>query len=191
MRGKPITRRTVLSRRDALTADVRDAASDAIATRVDDLLAAVAPGAIVALYAPKGTEVATARIDASLRTHGLRVAYPRIVDGQRRLAFCEATPDELVPGRFGLREPATDATDIELTNIAAFIVPGVAFDRDGGRVGWGRGYYDATLAAAAPGALRIGVAFECQLMDQVPRDPHDAVLHYVVTETATYRGAAA
>jgi 5-formyltetrahydrofolate cyclo-ligase len=63
----------------------------------------------------------------------------------------------------------------------------VAFDRGGGRVGWGRGHYDATLAAAAPGALRIGLGFECQLVERVPHDPHDALLHYVVTEAAVYR----
>lgn len=190
MRAKPITRRTVLSRRDALTADERAAASDVIATRIDALLAAVPAGSVVALYAGKGSEVATDRIDASARARGLRVAYPRIVDGERRMAFCEVTIETLVPGHFGLREPAADARAIELESIAAFVVPGVAFDRRGGRVGWGRGYYDATLAAAAPGALRVGVAFEIQMMDQVPSDPHDAPLHHVVTETATYRGAA-
>ena len=190
MRAKPITRRTVLSRRDALTADARAAASEAIAERVDALLATLPAGAIIALYASKGSEVATDRMDASARGRGLRVVYPRIVDGARRLTFCEVAIETLVPGHFGLREPTSDTAAIELTSIAAFVVPGVAFDRSGGRVGWGRGYYDATLAAAAPGALRIGVAFDIQLMDQVPSDPHDAPLHHVVTENATHRGAA-
>lgn len=190
MPAKPITRRTVLSRRDALTADARAAANEVIAERVDTLLATLPVGAIVALYASKGSEVATDRMDASARARGLRVAYPRIVDGERRLVFGEVAIETLVPGHFGLLEPAGDAPAIDLTSIAAFVVPGVAFDRNGGRVGWGRGYYDATLVAAAPGALRIGVAFDIQLMDQVPRDPHDALLHYVVTENATHRGAA-
>jgi 5-formyltetrahydrofolate cyclo-ligase len=191
MRAKPITRRTVLSRRDALTDGERAAASDAIAARVDgEVLAALPAGAIVAVYSPKGSEVDTRKIDAHARQRGLRVVYPRIVDGERRLAFYEVTLDELVPGHFGLREPAADALPaIELVTIAAYLVPGIAFDRSGGRIGWGRGYYDATLAAADPSALRIGVAFDCQLMEQVPSDPHDAALHYVVTEAATYRGA--
>jgi len=189
MRGKPITRRTVLSRRDALTPQARAEASDAITARVEALLAPLAAGSLVALYAPKGTEVATARIDAALRARNVRVAYPRVVDGERQLAFQESSAETLVPARFGLREPAPDAPAVTLASITAFVVPGVAFDRSGGRVGWGRGYYDATLAAA-PGALRIGVAFECQLMDQVPRDPHDVLLQYVVTEADTYRGAA-
>ena len=56
----------------------------------------------------------------------------------------------------------------------------------GGRIGWGRGHYDATFAVASPGALRIGLAFECQLIDQVAREPHDIALHILITEVATY-----
>jgi 5-formyltetrahydrofolate cyclo-ligase len=190
MRGKPNTRRNVLSRRDALTADARAVASTAIAARVDELLATLSPGSLIALYAAKDSEVATDAIDVAARARGLAVAYPRIVDGARRLELCIAAPDTLVVGRFGLREPARDVPAVDVASIAAFVVPGVAFDTHGGRVGWGRGYYDATLAAAAPWALRIGIAFDAQLVDDVPREAHDIVLHYVITETTTHRGAA-
>jgi 5-formyltetrahydrofolate cyclo-ligase len=185
--SKPITRRTVLSRRDKLPEVERRAASDAIARRVDGLLAALPGGSIVALYAPKGTEVATATLDACARARGLRVVYPRIVDGDRRLSFHEVAIGELAPSRFGLSEPAADARRVETQDISAFVIPGLAFDRHGWRVGWGRGYYDATLAVA-PTARRIGVAFECQLVDEVPRDVHDARLHHVVTEANDYAG---
>src|SRR5262245_32480023 len=158
MRPKPNTRRTVLSRRDALSLDERAQASDAIAESVMQLLAKLPSGAVVALYAPKGTEVDTSRIDAFARARQLRVAYPRIVDGDRQLAFHEVAIEQLVPAQFGLREPTADAPGVALTDIAAFIVPGLAFDRAGGRIGWGRGYYDATLAAVQA-ALRIGLAF--------------------------------
>jgi 5-formyltetrahydrofolate cyclo-ligase len=187
MRPKPITRRTVLSRRDAMTAEQRIAGSEAIADFAMQLLAQQPSGSFVALYAPKGSEVDTTRIDSFARARGLRVAYPRINDGDRRLAFHEVMIDELVPATFGLREPAPHAPAVELSELAALIVPGLAFDRSGGRIGWGRGYYDATLVHASPAALRIGLAFECQVLDHVPRDPHDAPLHYVVTEAAIYR----
>ena len=186
MRAKPITRRTVLSRRDKMPETERHAASAAIAAAVDPLLADLAAGSIVALYAPKGSEVETAVLDASARARGFRVAYPRIVDGDRRLAFHAVEIAELVPGHYGLREPASTAPVVELADIAALIIPGLAFDRAGGRIGWGRGYYDVTLAAM-PSALRIGLAFECQIIDHVPRDPHDAPIHYVVSEAAIYR----
>lgn len=186
MGPKPITRRTVLSLRDALNASERAAASDAIADAAMQLVASLPAGSVIALYAPKGTEVDTTRIDVLARARGLRVAYPRIVDGERKLAFHEVTISELVPAKFGLREPDPQAPSVELAELAALVIPGLAFDRAGGRIGWGRGYYDATLAVI-PGALRIGLAFECQIVESVPRDPHDASLHYVVTETAVYR----
>jgi 5-formyltetrahydrofolate cyclo-ligase len=188
MPQKPITRRTALLRRDALTEAERESASGVIADAAMQLLAKLEAGTVVALYAPKGTEVDTTRIDAFARARGLRVAYPRIVDGDRRLSFHEVTIDELVPARFGLREPMPASRTIELSELAALVVPGLAFDRSGGRIGWGRGYYDATLAAI-PAALRIGLAFECQLVERAPREPHDAPLHYVITEAATYRAA--
>jgi 5-formyltetrahydrofolate cyclo-ligase len=186
MRPKAITRRTVVSRRDALSDEERAIASDTIADAATSLLATLTPGASVALYAPKGSEVDTRRIDTSARARGLRVVYPRIVDGDRRLAFHEVTIDELEPSKFGLREPPRASRVLGRGELDALIIPGLAFDRAGGRIGWGRGHYDATLAEA-PRALRIGLAFECQVFDQVPRDPHDVLLHYVVTETSVYR----
>lgn len=185
-RGKPVTRRTVLSRRDALTAEARASAEAKIADAATALLAKVPAGSVVALYAGKGSEVATDLLDARARALGLRIAYPKVEPGERRLVFAEAQIGELVVGRFGLREPAESAPRVSLADIAAFVVPGVAFDRGGGRIGWGHGHYDATLAAA-PAAVRIGLAFECQVLDSVPRDPHDALLHHVVTEVTSYR----
>jgi len=181
-RGKPVTRRTVLSRREALTADERTAASARIGERALELLAR---HGTVGLYAPKGSEVDTAALDVALRARGVRVVYPRIVDGQRELAFREVAIAALVPSRFGLREPPPGEL-VALTAIEAFCMPGLAFDRDGWRVGWGRGHYDATLAAA-PDAVRIGLAFECQLVDHIEHDPHDARVHFVVTELDTYQ----
>ncbi len=185
-RGKPVTRRSVLSRRDALSVAERAPAEARIADEVMVLLAKVPKGSVVGLYAAKGSEVTTTAIDARARAAGLRVAYPIVEAGARQLAFAEAQIDELVPGPYGLREPAPSAVRVPLAEIAAFVVPGVAFDRSGGRIGWGRGHYDATLSGA-PAALRIGLAFECQVLDRVERDPHDAVLHHVVTEVASYR----
>jgi 5-formyltetrahydrofolate cyclo-ligase len=170
-----------------MSAAARDVASDQIADRLAVLLAD--KSGVLALYAAKGSEVATARIDAVARARGWLIAYPRVVGDATALAFHEAKPHELVPARFGLSEPSGDAPRVELADIAAFVVPGLAFDRAGGRLGWGRGHYDATLAAA-PAAMRIGLAFECQLVEQTPREPHDVILHYIITEAATYAVAA-
>ncbi len=157
--------------------DERRVASAQIAATVAPMLTE----GVVALYAPKSTEVETTAIDADVRRRGLRVAYPRVVAGTRVLEFAEGA---LAIGAFGLREPAGPA--LALDEIAAFVIPGIAFDRDGGRIGWGHGYYDATLASARADALRIGLAFECQMVAAIPRDPHDIGVDLVVTETASY-----
>lgn len=186
-RAKRITRRALLAQRDAMSEADRAARSAKIAERAGALLTrdVDAGGAVVALYAAKGSEVDTAAIDAAARARGLVVAYPRVLDDDPRLAFHAARADELVPARYGLREPPPGAPAIELPRVAVFFVPGLAFDRSGGRVGWGRGHYDATLAAA-PGARRVGLAFDFQVVDDVPREAHDALLHIILTEVATY-----
>ena len=185
-RSKRVTRRALLAQRDALSELERASWSDKIAEAADTLLTREATrGAVVALYASKGSEVDTAAIDAAARARGLIVAYPRVIGDGIELAFHAARLDELVPARFGLREPPLQTPAVALGEISVFFVPGLAFDRRGGRIGWGRGHYDATLAAA-PGARRVGLAFEIQIVDGVPREAHDAPLHMILTEVATY-----
>lgn len=161
------------------SATICDAANALLATRLS-------AGAVMALYSTKGSEVDTARIDGFARRQGWVVAYPRVISDRRQLAFHAVTLDELAPSRFGLREPSSDAPGIGVADIAAFVVPGLAFDRSGGRIGWGRGHYDATFAAAAPSALRVGLAYECQVIEQVAREAHDVALHIIITEVSTH-----
>ena len=184
--GKRATRQALLARRDGLPTEVRAVGAMAIATRANALIAERLPaGRVLALYAAKGSEVATRSIDEFARARGLRVVYPRVAPDSRQLVFGEAALEALVPTSYGLREPAAAAPLVAVEDIAAFVLPGLAFDREGGRVGWGRGHYDATLARA-PGALRIGLAFECQIIDVVPREPHDMAVHFIITEVATH-----
>lgn len=177
----------VLALRDAMPAAERAAASAAICDEAHALLASRLPGgAVVALYAAKGSEVDTELADAQLRARGFQIAYPRVNDDSKQLSFHRVALDELTPSRFGLREPQAQAPTVEIGEVAAFIVPGLAFDRAGGRIGWGRGYYDATFAAAAPSALRLGFGFACQMVEQVAREAHDVALHIIITEVATH-----
>ena len=184
-RAKPDTRRTLLSRRDSLTERERTEKSRAICERARAWIAGHSP-ALVALYANKGSEVETTSLDEGLRAAGFRIAYPRVIENERVLAFCEVGVSELVSSRWGLREPAADAPRVAIDLIDAFVLPGLAFDREGGRIGWGMGHYDATLAIARADALRVGLAFECQVVERVPREAHDAVLGAIITEVATH-----
>jgi 5-formyltetrahydrofolate cyclo-ligase len=170
-----------------MTAEERASASARIAERANELLETrVGRGGVLALYRSKGSEVDTTAIDVAARARGVVVVYPRVVDGEQALAFHRVTIDELVPSRFGLREPRTDAPRVDVRSIAAFVVPGLAFDRNGARLGWGLGHYDATLVAAAESALRVGLSFECQLVEQLPHEAHDQLLHVIITEVATH-----
>lgn len=173
------------SRRDGMTPDERAAASAQIALRAVEL-ADRHGSTVIALYASKGSEVDTQAIDVALRARGATIAYPRVIDGQLELLFRAVPRDELLPGHYGLLEPALDVRGaIAMADVDLVFVPGLAFDREGWRIGWGRGYYDATLKAATK-AVSVGLAFECQIVDTIPHEPHDAKLSHVLTETQLY-----
>lgn len=131
----------------------------------------------VLLYAALPGEPDTAPLDAALRTRGFLVAYPRI-DGAR-LAVHLARPDDLQPGRYRLREPSASSPEPPLATLALVLVPGLAFDRRGHRLGFGRGYYDRLLAAT-PDAVRCGVCYERQLCPSIPIEPHDVSLDFLL-----------
>jgi 5-formyltetrahydrofolate cyclo-ligase len=104
-----------------------------------------------------------------------------------RLAF--HVTRELHPARFGLLEPAADSPEALPQRIDVFVVPGLGFDARGARLGYGKGFYDSALAAA-PRALRIGVAFDCQIVHEIPEHAGDQRVDVIVTETgARWTGA--
>lgn len=137
----------------------------------------------VAVFAAVASELDPGPAVTGLRARGIELVYPRVLSGSRRLEFhLVASEAELAPGAFGIPEPPPDAPVAPVQSIDAFVLPGLAFDAGGGRVGWGRGYYDRTLAAA-PERLRIGYCFDCQLVEAVPREPSDLPVHIVITES--------
>lgn len=186
---KAVLRAQMIARRDQMSAEERARACERICSSALAALQSIAaqnPGGLIAMYSAKGSEVDGSRVEAEARQLGLDVAYPRVVTGQRWLSFHRASGAELVRASFGLREPAPAAPEVALPEIHAFFVPGLAFDESGARLGWGRGYYDNTFARA-PHALRLGLAFECQVVDHVPRAEHDIPLHELFTEARRRR----
>lgn len=100
---------------------------------------------------------------------------------------------ELQPGTWGILEPPKQrwgepGKEIAPDQLDCVVVPGVAFDRQGGRLGNGAGYYDRLLKNVREDALLIGVGFESQLLEQVVMDEHDVAMDWVVTEKAVYAG---
>jgi 5-formyltetrahydrofolate cyclo-ligase len=178
-------RSELIAARARLSQEERLARSQQIADRLEglDLIQGVR---LVALYAPLGTEVDATVIARRLRSRGVRLLFPRTASGDRRLAFCACEPFELVRGPLGAGEPPAGALETPLGEVEAFIIPGVGFSEDGLRLGRGGGFYDVTLKQA-PRAPRIGVAFDVQILAELPREPHDAPLDAVVTEARTLR----
>lgn len=88
-------------------------------------------------------------------------------------------------GRFGVREPQPTIMPTSLPDKLVFLVPGLAFDNQGGRLGFGGGWYDRALAPF-PHALKIGIAFDCQIVEAVPREAHDVLMDVLVTPSACY-----
>ena len=180
--SKEELRRQAREARDAIPSERRARAADSAAGHLFGL-PGLATARRVAMFAAVGSELDPAGAVLRLRARGVEIAYPRVIRGPRRLDFHLVTGDgELAPGAFGIPEPSPHAPVAPVHSIDAFVVPGLAFDSAGGRVGWGRGYYDRTLAAA-PERLRIGYCFDCQLVGQVPLEPCDLPMHLVVTES--------
>jgi 5-formyltetrahydrofolate cyclo-ligase len=136
--------------------------------------------ATVALFAAMRNEIDTVPLAAQLRARGARICYPRVLPG-RRLSFHETLEAGLVASNIGIPEPAADAPALPLTEIDLFVVPGLAFDPRGARLGWGRGYYDNTLAAA-PQALRVGLCHAFQIIADVPAHGGDVRMDWLLTE---------
>jgi len=100
------------------------------------------------------------------------------VDGEALMIHWVADREELVIGRFGILEPRADAPPAGIS-FDLILVPGIAFDRNGGRLGRGRGYYDRFLACAS--GFVSGVCFDDQLVSEVPCEPHDARMDAIIT----------
>jgi 5-formyltetrahydrofolate cyclo-ligase len=177
---KRALRSELIAVRARIAQDARAARSLAIAERIEEV-PAILEARTLALYAPLGTEVDSGEIALRAAARGARVVYPRTVRGDRRLAFARADACELVPGMLGALEPPAGAPDVALEEIDCVVVPGVAFSAEGLRLGRGGGYYDATLARM-PRAFRVGVAFDAQIVPELPREPHDVPLDAIVTE---------
>jgi 5-formyltetrahydrofolate cyclo-ligase len=173
-------------RRDALAARALLPKAGAAEALAEVVLRHCPPpaGALVAGFWPMGDEIdirpLMRRLEAAGHTLALPVTPPR---GQPLLFRRWRCGGPLVPGRFGTSVPPEDA---EAVIPAALLVPLLAFDATGLRLGYGGGYYDRTLAAL-PGAWALGVAFAGQQVAKVPAGPHDVPLHGIATEAGFFR----
>ena len=142
---------------------------------------------VVSLYYPIGDELDTEPLAAALLERDLKIALPVVVQKNAPLEFRAYTPgDALIDGVYGERIPDKMAATVAPQII---ITPLLAFTRDGGRLGYGGGYYDRSLAAArvAGTVLAVGYAYGAQEVDDLPLSPLDQPLDWIVTERRANR----
>lgn len=166
----------------------RNTVSAAIAARVMALPEYRRAGSVL-WYVGVRSEVATLDVLPRALAEDRQIALPYCVGDELEL-FRLSSLEQLLPGAYGILEPSSafrsqsqhrvSATDLDLV-----VVPGVAFDVCGGRLGHGRGYYDRLLAQVRDQTVLVGAAFECQIVAAVPMEDHDVRMDFVVTQSRT------
>ncbi|MFN7448279.1 MAG: 5-formyltetrahydrofolate cyclo-ligase [Pirellula sp.] len=169
----------------------KDAVSERIVRRFMDLPEYEKAGTVM-FYVDVRDEVRTRQALPEALASGKRIVVPYCLDGELELFWLE-NMDELELGMYRILEPKVELRDVAAkrltpTNLDLVMVPGVAFDRKGGRTGHGKGYYDKLLQHARKDAPLIALSFECQLFEEIPAESHDIFMDKVVTEDAVYVG---
>ncbi|WP_207262738.1 5-formyltetrahydrofolate cyclo-ligase [Desulfovibrio sp. Huiquan2017] len=187
---KTTLRKRLMERRAALSADEVARASEGAVSLIRTLYEwKNATEAL--LYWPVRGEIDLRPLAAELWRRGCRVLFPRCRPdrpGEMDLA-CAACEDEMTPGAFSILEPdATKCPAEDSCRPQIALIPGVGFDRQGNRLGFGGGYYDRLLARdAMRDTLIVGVGHEFQLVDRVPTQPWDKPVHVVCTDENLWR----
>ena len=191
-------RRTVIARRDAIDLDVRAAKSAVVCARLVELMdsSGTAGQRAVAVYAAMGSEVDPAAFAAAAAKRSWRVAYPCMFSatdamacGQRMCMRAVSAGDASAAPFIARPTRAFAATDIDSSRfpivpaeaLDMIVVPLVAFDRAGARLGYGGGCYDRYLPTLSPACQIIGIAFDEQRVDGVPTDAHDLPLPHIIS----------
>jgi 5-formyltetrahydrofolate cyclo-ligase len=145
-------------------------------------------------YVDAGSEVRTRHTLPEALGHGKRVVVPWcVVETNTLELFLLADMSELVEGAYKILEPKPELRAlpnkvVRPEELDLVMVPGTAFDPRGGRMGQGKGYYDRLLAGARPDAPLVGLAFDCQIFDEIPVAAHDVFMDLVLTESRTLTG---
>ena len=185
--AKAVLRRAVLLRRDALPEGERALLSARIVVAILDLPTYRNADTVLA-YASFGTELQTDELLRRVLDDGRALVLPRVERGGLGLYVVRDLARDLSPGTWGIREPEPDrCPPADAVGVGFALIPGVAFDRRARRLGYGGGFYDRLLACGlSEGTPLVSGAFEVQIVDEVPTDPHDAPVDFVVTERNIY-----
>ena len=188
-RDKDDIRRDMRARRKAVSAAERAAASAVICEKLvrhvglGECMDSLEIGSPVAVYLASPDEIDLGAYIERLLHFGGKVVAPRWNGETYELAVLKGLDAQhLRRGPMGIMEPA-DAEIVPAKDVYGWIVPGLAFTRDGRRLGYGGGWYDRLLAAAPKGAVKLGVAHSFQIVEDLPSEPHDIKLTAVVDDS--------
>jgi len=171
--------------RRTLPARARDARSAAASERVIALDAFVS-ARVVAVYVALRTELDPSAVVVAARAASKIVCAPRVDADENRLRLHRwDEADVLATGPLGLREPLAGAPEIDASEVDLVLVPALAIDERGHRLGYGAGYYDRLLPSLAR-ATRVGIAFDFQLVPELPDTAGDERLDIVVTDKRAF-----
>ncbi|MYF90868.1 MAG: 5-formyltetrahydrofolate cyclo-ligase [Gemmatimonadetes bacterium] len=185
-------RKRVLTVRMGLDRSQAEVSGQAILEQVLGLEAYRRAKLVHTYVSSKENEVDTRALICTCLKHGKRVAVPVVMPGTKTLAHALIDGlDQLVVGPWGLAQPdPAVATWLPAdVRIDLVVVPGIAFDRRGHRIGWGGGYYDRFLAQVQ--AVKIGLCYDELVLDCIPGEPHDVPVDLVIAETAIHQGESA
>jgi 5-formyltetrahydrofolate cyclo-ligase len=185
-RAKTELRKRMRAVRNAIPLEARAARSQAIVQRVletPEFQRAVT----VALYWPmlERNEIDVRELDGAARNAGKNVAYPAITEEGMALAC--ADPADMVERGHGFAEPPEGAPTATVDAGMLIVVPALAVDPQGHRIGYGKGFYDWLLARVAPPAFALAVAYDFQVVAEVPTTPNDRAVGLVVTDRRSFR----
>jgi 5-formyltetrahydrofolate cyclo-ligase len=150
-------------------------------------------GRTVMLYVDVRTEVRTRDYLAKALAHGKKLVVPWCNDQGELELFWLKGMDDLAVGMYKILEPKSELRNlsdrqVSVAELDLVMVPGVAFTREGARMGHGKGYYDKLLEHVRPDAPLVALAFECQLFAEIPTQDHDVFMDKIVTELNIYEG---
>ncbi|HID71004.1 MAG TPA: 5-formyltetrahydrofolate cyclo-ligase [Desulfobacterales bacterium] len=188
----PKLRKDILAQRDLLSESRREEYSSRIMKRIV-LMDQFQAAATVFTYVDFRSEVITAPLVKYMLESGKNVVVPvTLVRDKDLLAVSMTDPArELAPGYCSIPEPIMEIRESRTVSpdiIDIIFLPGSVFDERGGRMGYGGGYYDRFVSAKAPQALRVGLAYELQMVQHAPLQDHDEFLDFIVTEERTVVG---
>jgi 5-formyltetrahydrofolate cyclo-ligase len=187
MQDKAGVRKELLGKRDSIPPEVRKTKNRIIREGLLSL-GEFRNAGIIFFFASFRSEVDTTELIKISLSMGKRVVLPKVDTATHDLLLFEVRDlGDLTPGYMGIPEPSAEAGQMSVNDVDIVIIPGAGYDASGNRVGYGGGYYDRLLSGLKKDIPVIAPAYEEQVLDSVPSEPHDMRVNLIVTDRRTIR----